>query len=200
MFSGCFLHAQLTPPNLSSKGLPRSGLLKPKLDKSHHVPAIILVEFSHSAGNGKVAAELQRSVQLIAGIPAALIYGNRKYSPRVVPIVEGMRGAVLGPRGCSTARHGGQEVSITPTSCLGRCGAVESLCPAKDSAASSAPDGWVRGATRTPGKDIAVCCDLNVPRRGSTEMSRLSSQRDAPPNLVTNCLPGRRLLAFSLLF
>lgn len=162
MLSSCPVNS--TKPFFQRLALPpQSGLLKPKPHKSHHVPAIILVEFSHSAGNGEVAAELQRPVQLIAGVPAALTYRNRKYSSCCPPLWRGRVGLCSHPGAAQLHSTGGRR-SPSPHHVVseGRwcCGIA---VPCKDGAVSSAPDGWVPGAERTPGKDVAVCCDLNVP-------------------------------------
>lgn len=74
---------------------------------------------------------------------------------------------------------------------LGADGAAEFPCPAKDRAEQRSE---MQMAERwsTEGAGEGHCC--------STELSRLSAQRDAPACLVTNLLPGSRSLAFSLCF
>lgn len=117
MLSSCPVNS--TKPCFQRLALPpQSGLLKPKPHKSHHVPAIILVEFSHSAGNGKVAAELQRPVQLIAGVPAALTYRNRKYSSCCPPLWRGCAGLCSHPGAAQLHGTGGRRSPSPPSRCV----------------------------------------------------------------------------------
>lgn len=116
------------------------------------------------------------------------------------PIVEGMRGAVLAPRGCSAARHGGQEVSITPiTLCLGGDGAVESLCPARTVQRAQLQMAGYPEQRGRPGRTLLSAVTLTSPVEAARRCPDfLSAGRSTLP--ADKLPPWRCLLAFSLLF